>query len=435
LNTRLGKLFSVNSFWKSIATLVGGNIGAQLLLIVTSPIITRIYSPDSFGQLAIFISLIAIFNVFSSLKYEMTIPLEANETKVANILVLCLLMLLCTNAIYFLIVFLLSNLPKTAFDFKFFYWLIPLALFGDGLYNISSYFAIRFKLYKPLAFSRMSKSAVMSFSQIGFGMLKSNSFSLLIGDILGRSFGATNIYKSMHEFIKKNKGNITLENIRKAGIEYKKYPLVTSIASFINSSSLQLVPIILGGIYGSASVGLFALSQRLIISPLLLISTAIAQVYYSEAAALFQKKEKEKILKLFLGTSKKLFILGAIPISLLFFLGEAVIGFIFGENWSGAGEIIQILSFMFLIQFVVSPLSQTLNILNKQTYQLLWDVFRFLLIILLFLSISHFKVAFYAALGMYGGVMGFCYIILYILIYRELKRKYPEDQYETLGNH
>ncbi|MBS4192617.1 lipopolysaccharide biosynthesis protein [Bacillus sp. FJAT-49705] len=422
MNTRLKKIFSVSSFWRSIATLVSGNIGAQLLIIVTSPILTRIYSPDSFGQLAIFISLIAIFNVFSSLKYEMTIPLESNEKKVANILVLCLLVLLCTNIVFYMIVFFLSILPDTAFEFKFFYWLVPLALLGDGLYNISSYFAVRYKLYKPLAFSKMSKSAIMSFTQLGFGMLNPTSLSLLIGDILGRSFGATSIYRSMRRFIKENKKHITLQNIREVAIKYKKYPLVTSVASFINSSSLQLVPIILGGIYGSASVGLYALAQRLILSPLLLISTAIAQVYYSEAANLYQNNDKEKLFKLFFGTSKKLFILGAIPISLLFFLGEAVIGFIFGEDWSGAGEIVRILSFMFLTQFVVSPLSQTLNILSKQTYQLLWDIFRFVLIIILFAAISYFKVDFNTALSLYGGIMSFCYIILYILIIIELKR-------------
>jgi O-antigen/teichoic acid export membrane protein len=59
--------------------------------------------------------------------------------------------------------------------------------------------------------------------------------------------------------------------------------------------------------------------------------------------------------------------------------GPALFSAVFGPNWAEAGTYARILSIMFFCQFVVVPISQTLNVFEKLELQALYDVVRLVL--------------------------------------------------------
>ena len=57
------KLDVQGGFLKAVSVLMGGTAFAQLLSVLITPLLTRLYSPNDFALLAIYISLHAIFSV------------------------------------------------------------------------------------------------------------------------------------------------------------------------------------------------------------------------------------------------------------------------------------------------------------------------------------------------------------------------------------
>ncbi|MCY1308260.1 hypothetical protein D9M70_582530 [compost metagenome] len=94
---------------------------------------------------------------------------------------------------------------------------------------------------------------------------------------------------------------------------------------------------------------------------------------------------------------------------------------IFGAEWSKAAEFVVYLAPFFLGQFVVAPLSQTLNVLGRQDIQLLWDLIRLIVpnlaLFLSFLSGFGDKVS----LGFYSGFMLVVYVLNVFLTISSIK--------------
>jgi len=88
----LRRLLPKNTFARGVSVLVGGTAAAQLLTVLAAPLLTRLYSPEDFGLLAVYGSLLALIGVMSSLRYELAIPLPEDDGEAANLAVLSLIL-------------------------------------------------------------------------------------------------------------------------------------------------------------------------------------------------------------------------------------------------------------------------------------------------------------------------------------------------------
>ena len=80
-----------NGFVRSAGILVGGTAGAQALTVLALPLLTRIYSPEEFSLLAIYVAMLTMLSVVACLRLEIAIPLPDNDNEAANLLGLALL--------------------------------------------------------------------------------------------------------------------------------------------------------------------------------------------------------------------------------------------------------------------------------------------------------------------------------------------------------
>lgn len=86
------KLFK-SKFAKNIALVAGGTAFAQLIGVVFSPIITRIYLPEEYGVLTVYASVLAIISISASLDYQLAIPIADDDEKAINLLALSTIVL------------------------------------------------------------------------------------------------------------------------------------------------------------------------------------------------------------------------------------------------------------------------------------------------------------------------------------------------------
>jgi len=74
------------SFAFDVLTLTGGATFAQILTILSVPVLTRLYQPENFGVWALYSSITSIISVIICMRYEYSIMLPELDEDAANLL-------------------------------------------------------------------------------------------------------------------------------------------------------------------------------------------------------------------------------------------------------------------------------------------------------------------------------------------------------------
>ncbi|MFD0964608.1 lipopolysaccharide biosynthesis protein [Pseudofulvibacter geojedonensis] len=375
-------MFSLkSSFTKNVFTLVTGTTIAQVIPLALSPILTRLYTPNDFGLLATYMSIAAIFSVVITLKYDISIIIaerkeEAISLLIGSLIIACIISLLTLIIVHFFngeIINLLTeedaNGKETLGNWLYF---IPFSIFFIGAFNTVSFWFNRKLMYKRMATSKVVNTTSMSGIQLGGGLLGFTPIGLLIGFVAGRFFAALYLFNRLL-----GDKEIFFKNIRKDQIlfllkRYKRFPLFTLPAEFINIVANRLPIFVIGKFFGSSVLGNYALMERVLSAPISLIGASVLDVFKQKASEDYNKFGNCK--NIFIKTFKSLVLLSIVPTLLLFFLSPIVFGFIFGKEWTMAGEFAQIISILFFIRFTASPLSYMFNIAEKQHYDMFWQI-------------------------------------------------------------
>ena len=75
----MSKLSKKKAYWKDIFFQAFGNSLAQVIGILGMPLLTRLYSPETFAVQAIFLQVVIFLTAFISFRMEYFIPLAANK--------------------------------------------------------------------------------------------------------------------------------------------------------------------------------------------------------------------------------------------------------------------------------------------------------------------------------------------------------------------
>lgn len=421
---------NLKKYLKSILTLIGGTATAQGIAIVASPLLTRLYTPDEYGVLALYVSVVSVLVVVSTLKYELAIPLPKDDRIAKNIVILSIIIVIMFSFLLGLGIYLFQDWFKYMLHMdeqiaRWFVCLLPFSLLGAGVYTTFSYWAVRKGYFRLIASTRIRQSTIQVFTQMICGIFNYGAVGLLIGDMLGRASGSGKI--AVTTFREKNFFlDITIGEIKSSAKYYKKFPLLSTWASLLNSFSLQIPIFMCSFIFGPAVAGFYSLTQKIIGVPLNLIGQSVSQVYLNTLAT-YVHDNPIKLKKLFLTNVKYLLLLSVIPIVILIMFGPWIFEFVFGPSWKEAGVYLRLLGVMYFLQFVISPLSQTLNMLGKQHVQLMWDLSRFLLGIGVFCISMYYNFSPREAILLYGIIMSVMYVYMFFLIYLEIRRRLSQN--------
>ncbi len=382
LMASLGAMIPAGSLVRSVAILGGGTALGQAIIVLSTPLLTRLFTPADFGVLAVFISIVSIFIKAIAWRYEQAIPLAAEEDTAVALLALSLA-ITCLS-VFLIWVFstpmasltgLLGNTGALPY-----LWLLPLGVAGAGLYQVFGCWGIREKAFSVMASVRVGQSAAIVCGQLLGALIWNGPLGLLFGDILGRMTGSTLFVYMLWRRAPWKSDNLSISRIYEAASRYWRFPALSLGATLLGDAALSLPPILFAVYYGSEVAGWFALAVRIIGGPSLLVGQAVGQVYWGEAAGRIRRNPLTLGL-LFKTVVTKLFLIFLLPMVVLGLVAPPLFAVVFGEVWRPAGEFAQYLAVPFLFRVVVAPVSETLNILEKQDWQLYWDIFRLVLVV------------------------------------------------------
>jgi O-antigen/teichoic acid export membrane protein len=370
-------------FTRSVALLVGGTALGQAVVVLATPILTRLYTPADFGVFAVYTSILTVLIVIAALRYELAIPLPEDDEDAANLLLVTLSLVLLTTLLVGIGVWLLGERLVSLVNapaLKPYLWLIPLGLLGAGAYQAFSYWAIRRELFTVLARAKVSQGFAVVLTQVMLGLLKLGPIGLLLGHAVGYMSRSGTLLTLTWTHDKQVIKRVSVAGMRRVASRYRRFPIFNSGSSLLNSAGIALPPILLATFYGPQVAGFFALGYQVIVLPAWLIGRSVSDVYIGEGAQLV-RTEPHALERLFYRTAKNLALIGALPAAVLLLAGPWLFELVFGEAWREAGVYAQLMAIMFLTQFVTTPLEGTLVVLEQQGLGLRRNAIRLVLVV------------------------------------------------------
>ncbi len=415
-------------FFGQVAILVGGTAFAQALTVLVTPVLTRLYQPDDYGVLAVYVSLLSFPSVVASLRYEYAIPLPKDKVDAANTLALALAIVVGLSAVAGVVAWFLrdyivgwTQTPTLAP----YMWLVGLGVLWSGTYRALTYWAIRKQAFGRIARTRVSQGLGQVLIQLGMGLLHCRPLGLLVGSVVGQGAGSTTLgtlaWKQDQEALR----GITWGGMRQVAWRYRRFPFFSATA-LLNIAGLRLPALLIAALFGAVVAGSFGVVMRVMGWPMQFIGGAIAQVYTGEAARLVRESPAD-LYALLMRTTRRLALIGLSVLG-VGLLAPLFFSFVFGERWHEAGVYCQVLAPMLYAQFVVSPISALANIVERQDLQLYGDAVRASIVVGLFYLASRWHWTPVATLAGLSALMTLTYVayfIMYATIARTAAAKAP----------
>jgi lipopolysaccharide exporter len=393
-------LKSKSRFIDHVFKLVAGSAFAQGLGILLSPIMARLFAPETFGVAALFIAIAGVLGTVASLRYELSIMLPKSDQDAANLLAASLLIaVIISISVGGTIVLLGHSLAEilNAPELIDYLWLLPIAISINGAFVALSYWSSRLKQFGRLSIVRIYSSFFNNGTKLGLGYVGFVNAGVLIGapiigQLISTSILGAQIWRNDHELLK---GSIRWKQMGTELRKHRKFPIFSTFTALSNSLSVQAPTWILAFFFSPGVVGFYALGKTALSMPIQLVGNAVAQVFFQRAAE--AKGHSGDLSKTIENLFRRLVSLGLFPIVMLTMIGEEVFVFVFGPKWAEAGVYMQILSPWLFIVFISSPFSNLFNILGKQESALVFDL---ILLAVRVLSL------------IYGGLIGDVHIAL-----------------------
>lgn len=409
------------SFIRNVITLMSGTVLAQGLVVVCTPILTRIYSPEDFGLLTVFMAVTSIISVISCGRYELGIVLPEEDSAGANLLILSIFITLMSTVLTIIVVILICYLPFSIIvgikkNCALWIWYVPISLLVTGIFQALNYWATRKKQFGRLAMRQVTQSVTMILVQIAIGLfIVAKGKGLIIGLITGQ------IMATVLMFIQtwKEDGHFITQTCRYSvmkdmAYQYKKFPLYTIWASLLNTLSPQLPVFFLSAISLSAA-GYFGLATRVVGLPMSLVGSSVSQVFFADASE--QLKQYGNCVLIFKATVKRLFgvclLFLALVIGVSFFMGS-----IFGSQWTNAGVVLLLLIPLFFVRFLSSPVSSIFYISQRQDLDLAVTSLFAIIPVAAFMLSNQQGWTYFIAILIYSVLMALTYGLQLVLGYR-----------------
>lgn len=409
-------------FVKRVSVLVGGTAIGQLIAILTLPVLTRLYDPDAFSVLAVYVSALSILTVISGMCFEYAIPLPKSDRIAAALFLLASTSVLVLTLLVSLVIILLPDIFNTLTKNKISHllWFIPIGVFSVGIYNTLQYWSTRHKKFKLIAKTRVTQSLAGTCVKLGSGyFLNGLTAGLIFGQLIAQGSGVLRLSLSLLKNDWQTLKKIKFKYLKLALIRYDQFPKFTTLEVFANTAGIQ-IPVLLIAYYAAGpEAGYLMIAMQLLSAPMSMISGAISQVYLAEGADKFHKGSLQEFTK---KTILNLVKISFVPLFILALLAPFLIPLLLGFEWSRTGALISWMTPWFFMQFITSPVSTVMYITKNQKL-----AFALQFVGLIIRVGAVFFAALFATsyIGEYYAVSGFIFYSIYLMVIFKVIRKIP----------
>ncbi len=401
-------------FLRNAARVAAGHVAGYSVVLAVSPLLARMYGPEAFGLFAVYVLAVSCLAVIGQLRLDQALPM-AESTRAAAVLAqlaiasTCILagMLLMLAWVWEQSQILLGgvSLPEL--------WapLLAVGVVCVAIYQLVAAWQLRTNAYHDLAGMRVVFAFTMAATQLAIPMVGgSRMLGLPAGQAVGFAAGALfGAWRIGHR-------SPTLEwrllvQGRRTAWHYRQFAVFGMPAALLSQLGIHAPTLILAVCYDLEVAGMFALAQRVFITPLTLLTNSFSRVFFAEAT---RQPNEEAFQDLFRTTLRNGVLLASLPVTLIALFSPSWFGFLFGSEWASAGWTCTLLAPMVAALAISQIVTPVFDLTGRQRQRLSLEALCTSLIAggLVAAALAGWPSFWAIGLGAAGGTLGYTLLVL-----------------------
>lgn len=396
---------------RKVSILLSGSVAAQALPLLAAPLLARLYSPESFGQFGLFTAVASILAALANLKYDHAVLLAKNAVAAFHVFAICVV---SSATLAGLLAVVLLSAPDAWFGSRWFAvermhaaWL-PVSFILAGLTQALISMLFRGEQFTTVAKVRVTQAIISTGLSLTLGFWMPTGTALIASTIAGQGVGVA-ILVLLRDRRQTFTTRLRWSLLARCSSRYMRFPVFTAPSDLLNGLGANLPMLFIGSIYGLSTAGAYALAQRTLGMPLMLIGSAFSDAYRQSAAK--SLAEEGSFWRVSVKTLRTLGLIAILPTVLCVALAPWLFPLVFGVQWALTGEIVQMLALVYFFRLVVSPLSYNYYMANRHSEDLVLQCLSFAASVALFVYAQTIELPFGQVLSVYVGLLCTIYVV------------------------
>lgn len=412
---------SLRSILADSGLLISVSVGVQLIALLLLPWVSRLYTPDTLGDLALILSIATLLSIAVGGRYDQAIvvcqePLERDHL---------LRLTLWITGVITLILFALTPVIEPRIVATRYatlqgkLWLIPPVVCALGLSTTLSNYALSLGHFKRIATSKAVQGLGNNGLKVGFGLFSPTVWSLWGAQIASTLLALVPLLPSLKHH-KTINGPTNRSGLKFVARKYRVFPIFslpqTLITTLLGSILILMLP--LG--YTTVEVGLVSMATMLTRRPIQLIADSVSQVYFNRLSVAHhaQAPWRPLVRPLLVVT----LVVGIPTLLILWWAMPYLVRWLLAPEYVACTEIIRAMLVYLLVFFFTSIINVIPDIIERQRAHLQFQLLNlFLQVALLVLLIYVLRAPFVETISTYYLVIALYHILyggwlLYLLL-------------------
>ncbi len=365
LRRQLDRAFR-SKFVHSTSSLMMYTVAGQLIAVISSLVLARIYSPREFGLFGILLSFPALAGPAVCLNFDFASPAPVRDEDGAAVLFGAAIIAVGMSfllSVIFLALVLTGQLGFGALPAWscLFIWAI---LFFSSATSILQYWCVRRQSFRLLGKGVVVQNTVRAVVQTTLGFLSGYWAGLALGEIGGRAAQFARYFLASWQDLYRFRVVATRRRILEALARYKRFATVL-LPPMVMDSMLDALPVLLLNLlFGLSVAGQYYLMRRVLDVPATFVSRTVSDAFYGKISE-YARTNPSQIRRMLIGVSALLVALSATGFIPLVLFGPSIFATVFGEPWREAGLLAAVTVPAVVMRIGAAPVGRVFAITKK----------------------------------------------------------------------
>lgn len=356
-------------FRRDLATSIGSSGVGFAITLVTTPLMTRLFSAEAYGVNGMVMTAATLLSAFGLFGLPVALAGKqsgSEQTRLvhASVQLAVLLGVACALCMGTVLLFMQAAPPGLTVAVVL---LFPLLLLAHTAQRIGDSLVTARGLFPPQAIGRIANATTTRVLTLGLGsLLHAGAAVMMLGDLLGKLVhlavitkggGLGSVWRSLLW-----KPNVAF--LRAALLDYRDFALHSNIAAALPLVKGLCLQVLIGFQLGTAATGQYVLALSILSLPVSLIAMASAPIVFHRlvrAAAETPTRLTGLTLQAMLGYA----LLGSLLMLPIALFGPTIFAFAFGEQWRPAGAAAALLCLPQILAFSLTALLSMFRVTRR----------------------------------------------------------------------
>jgi len=339
---------------RHVGILTSGSIVAQVVLLATTPWLSRLFAPESFGLFSLMLSISTIGGAVGGLCYEVAVILPRSRRAALSLyrlaFALSLIVPCLVTGLLALVQHLFPMLLGRTLTADFYLYCLAATALTTQI-NVLCYGHSRAGQYGPISVNKVTQTLLPAALQIGLAYLGMAAEGLRLTRRLPRGYRLRDMTQAR------------VADMAAAGRTYKDFLLQVPRQFLVRGATMLPAALLLGS-YGPTVAGLYFFAQRLIERPGMLLGDSLTRVPMKQFALRVQaRKPLTRAALLYTVAVGAPVIMG---VGLLALTAHPLFHFVFGARWEPAAGYAVVLAGWAAIRLTSLPMATLTTVLRVQ---------------------------------------------------------------------